>query len=626
MTAPPPAEAAWDSLLVQILRFGGDTGVIRANDPYLVARGDEVAEEYRMELDHEEFLDYLDDLRYVRAIPDAERRGALDKVAGTITRMLAVQPRPRALQVDLVINAKELAALPFEAVNGADGRPLLVRREPTVELTRRVRGAFRGRTPRWPAKPHVLLISSAPEEPVPLEAHEHAMRTALTPWIEPLEGYPDAVPDERHVLTVLDQATLASIADACREATTPFSHVHVLAHGTEVAHGERKRFGLRLWADHGREAADVTADQLVEALGAGSALPTVVSVTACDSADVGSTIVSGSSVAHALHAAGVPVVVASQFPLTFDGSTLMVETFYGWLLAGADVRDAIHRTREELYRRRHTTGHDWMSLVAYVQLPEGYIDHLLDVRLQAELASLQTAQLWADHLARRPTGSAEVFEDVAGRLRDRIANLERWAAHAERMGRSDLLEENHGLLGSAHKRLAELYFCRAGTVEHPERSLERSRRELEKSRVWYARAFAGNFSAHWLGVQQLSLEAVLHGAISQPWQWHAALQAARVACETAPDEVWGCGSRAELHLLAPYAGEGRQLEEAERALSELADRRPEVDSFPVESTARQLRRYATWWTAPNGFFPGTDDLAADAELVAAGRLNLLSPR
>jgi hypothetical protein len=90
--------------------------------------------------------------------------------------------------------------------------------------------------------------------------------------------------------------------------------------------------------------------------------------------------------------------------------------------------------------------------------------------------------------------------------------------------------------------------------------------------------------------------------------------------------VWACGSRAELHLLAPYAGEGRQLQEADRALAELADRLPEGGSFPVESTARQLRRYASWWTAANGFFPGTEDLAADAEAVAAGRLNLLSPR
>ena len=36
------------------------------------------------------------------------------------------------------------------------------------------------------------------------------------------------------------------------------------------------------------------------------------------------------------------------------------------------------------------------------------------------------------------------------------------------------------------------------------------------------------------------------------------------------------------------------------------------NTFPLESTERQLRRYVDWWTAANGFFPGTSDLAAEA--------------
>jgi hypothetical protein len=257
-----------------------------------------------------------------------------------------------------------------------------------------------------------------------------------------------------------------------------------------------------------------------------------------------------------------------------------------------------------------------MSLVAYVQLPEGYRDRLVDVRLEAELASLQTAQVWADHLANHATVSPQTYDGVASRLRDRISSLERWAANAEDAGRRGVLEENRGLLGSAHKRLSELFFCRARIAEDREHWLERSRGALKEASMWYAQAFAGNLSAHWLGVQQLSLEAAVHGRISRPWQWQAAFQAACVACEASVDEVWAWGSRAELHLLAPYAGERRQVADAERALAELTRRVSHADRFPLESTARQLGRYASWWTAANGFFPGTEDLAADAARVS----------
>ena len=44
----------------------------------------------------------------------------------------------------------------------------------------------------------------------------------------------------------------------------------------------------------------------------------------------------------------------------------------------------------------------------------------------------------------------------------------------------------------------------------------------------------------------------------------------------------------------------------------LVHRQTDGDTFPLESTERQLRRYVQWWTTANGFFPGTSDLAGDA--------------
>jgi len=114
-------------------------------------------------------------------------------------------------------------------------------------------------------------------------------------------------------------------------------------------------------------------------------------------------------------------------------------------------------------------------------------------------------------------------------------------------------------------------------------------------------------------------QQVLDGRIAEPWKWDAALAAAQTACAR-KDEFWACGSRAELHLLAPYAGREPQPGKIVEALRDLKAR---GGSYPgaIESTARQLARYLTWWTSTNGFFGDGRDLAADAAqaIDAAGR-------
>jgi hypothetical protein len=67
-------------------------------------------------------------------------------------------------------------------------------------------------------------------------------------------------------------------------------------------------------------------------------------------------------------------------------------------------------------------------------------------------------------------------------------------------------------------------------------------------------------------------------------------------------------------MLAPLAGLDRQPNAARDALQQMRERvRAQAgDTFPLESTARQLRRYVDWWTTANGFFPGAADLAAEA--------------
>jgi hypothetical protein len=582
-------------------------------------------------LSHEEFLDLLDRLRYVGGASTEEREEARRTLGGVVTRMLKLEVPGEDQQVDVVLTAKELAALPLEAASAPDGEPLVLRETPTVEITRRVRGAFRSRAPAWPADPRILFAAAAPAREVPAEAHARALRSALAPWIEALEGVPGSEGNEKDVLTILPRASVGAIRQACEERRSAggFTHVHLLAHGCAIGSGMRQRYGVELHAELGKGIEQVLPEDLVEALSAGGPLPNVVTLTACDSANVGSTAVSSASVAHALHSAGVPVVLGSQFPLTVVGSNIVVERFYRALLRpgesesgrGTDVRDALHEARVAVHALPET-GHDWLSLVMYLQLPEGYDDRLLDVGLETELAALRTAQRWADCLIVRGGGATPEHHDrVVERLRERIASLRRWAERVASTDRRPVLEENRGLLGSAHKRLAEVLSRRSRLGGEPERWLRESREALEQARSWYELGFEENLSAHWHGVQQLSLEAVLRGRISQPWQWRTALGAARTSCKK-ERECWAAGSLAELHLLAACAGEGRQLDEAVEALRDL-ERRVELkgraegkgDRFPLESTARQLERYASWWTTGNGFFPGAADLAADARQV-----------
>jgi hypothetical protein len=55
------------------------------------------------------------------------------------------------------------------------------------------------------------------------------------------------------------------------------------------------------------------------------ACPSVVTIASCESANVGSVTGTGASIAHAVYEAGIPLVIGSQFPLSFPGSVLMVE-------------------------------------------------------------------------------------------------------------------------------------------------------------------------------------------------------------------------------------------------------------------------------------------------------------
>jgi CHAT domain len=611
------------SLLLEFHRFNSlKSGIWREGDTYLVAAAAHPVREYRMTMEQDDFLDLMLDLRY-QGEADA-RLAALNEVGKLATQFLGtdsltdiddVGSDEFPLQLDLVVNPAELAALPFEAATDSEGRPLFARGEQAVVLTRRVRHDFSESRTRWPASPRILYAWAAPSGmDVPSQEHEAALLAALEPWI-PLQQGTGSV-DPGGVMTTLPEVSLSALKAECQaavDAGKPYTHVHILAHGYPIGRAHRARFGMALHSEN-EDLQAVTPEELEEALAPLVGHAVVVTLATCDAANLTNTATTKRSIAHNLHVLGFPIVVASQLPFTKPGSTLTIETFYKAQLAGEDVRLALHQARVALYQNRAKTGHDWASLVGYVQLPEGYADHLQDIRLQSILASLKTMQGWSDQLVKEDKRDPALFDRVALQLQERIVTLDRF--RKENIGRSGVREENLGLLGSAEKRLAELCFVR-GKLGEAARWQQSMREALRRSRDWYRQSAERNLSHHWTGVQYLSLEAILEGKIGNPGRWHAGVAAAELDWENGrpADVIWALGSLAELYLLAPLAGQSPPADSAKKVLAEMKARamgEAGGSTFSLESTERQFRRYIDWWTTANGFFPGTSDLAAEA--------------
>jgi hypothetical protein len=174
--------------------------------------------------------------------------------------------------------------------------------------------------------------------------------------------------------------------------------------------------------------------------------------------------------------------------------------------------------------------------------------------------------------------------------------------------------EGTGMLASTEKRKAEAWF-RTSPDAPCEKDQDRSFGCLQKSLQYYEEAYRENMreatgvirkrrSLHWVMGQYLSVRAVL-GEPFQRDHWGAALVSANVdlrSQQTQGEEIaWAHGTLAELYLiLLAYAPgdvpmnqeeiHGKTLEHIYHLLSIAG-----FDSFAVESTRRQFRRYIDWW-------------------------------
>jgi beta-lactamase superfamily II metal-dependent hydrolase len=605
---------------------------------YLAVCGDAGAGVVTVPYEHAAFERRLKELRYESGAPD-DRIAMLHDVGVDMGRILGSVPGlPGALTVDpnhpgtlihlrLTLSASELAHLPFELAKvpvggGATTESwLAIQTRPPVCLTRNIRTV----SPEgvlWPHKPRILFVAGDPHT-VPFDAHRDELVQAIAPFRYPGRDDPSlsrqgAREQFGDLLTILKNPTLADVMLECRSAS--YTHIHVLTHGDEAS---RDDYGLVLRDDDG--APDVVSgERFASALTAvgrdAIRRPAAVTVASCDSANIGTVTIPGASFAHALHQAGIPLVVASQFPLSMEGSIPLGATLYQGLLWGEHPLILMQRLRAELHARYTSTWHDWASLVVYEALPQALGAQLDKLRYFQTRCAMDAALERIDR-AVQAEAAAPALDDAlqSGRAASGSASLAELDAAVERAVERLPLTGQYaveclGLRASARKRLAQAAFVLG--AREPAQGGERWRDPydlLEQAWIDYdesVRRLLVNdgttvqrvATLHWLLVQAVCLAAVL-GRDDADERWKAAKLCADLYSSHAEleERAWAHASLAELYLLKLAQwdlGEAERQGFAERALdhaNRLIDALPSRCEFPVTSTLRQFQRYARWW-------------------------------
>lgn len=677
------------TITLELLRHGtAHNQLLSPLTPYLALCENHAAVTLHVPFEHNQFLHRLSALGY--KLKDESRLFQLKDTARVLGEMLSQIPGLTAesskedrngeplTHLRLIISASELALLPFELCLSPDGLPgagqhLLLQPQMPICLTREIR-RVPGDQVRWAKKPKILFIAAAPPGvgAIPLESHLLVLRRLISPWVW---YYDEDKPEKRRErieehLHFLPDASIEAIEDAC--ASGSYTHIHILAHGVEVKENYDTRFSLALHDARDPEKTDyISGARLATALraaqradGQGLAMPIVVTLASCDSGSVGSVAGAGASIAHALHESGIPMVIAGQFPLSFEGSVRLVECLYEGLLWGADPRPLLYDLRRRLYSQ-FQRNHDWASLIAYFSLPTDFEKQLQDFQIDRAMRSINAALNHADEATRKMSKRRMTSSpgDAPPQSTDEekktlVENAGRKIEAAKR--RLEKLLERipsksahiYALLASTEKRQAEVLYAATDNNLFDEDTRNRYLKDykeldykelLRKSRDHYWDSFMQKRSDSWTAVQYLSLTLILQKSgefrksASLPDEAEQPTRAGEERSEKNPDALWSLalllslydlnnkdsnlrswahGNLIELYLLSlimpPGVGGRPAAADAEQqalrhtdALVDIAGR----DSFEVYSTRRQVFRYIEFFGRISNLSPVVMGLA-----------------
>ncbi len=634
--------ATMRTVTLELLRHGPPHNQLLSRlTQYLGLCGNHPAVTVNVPFDHAQFLVKLRALQYRDTDKTLELQ--IQDTADRMTDILASVPGLIAelaeccesndqemTHLRLILSANELALLPFELANAPNGFPgagqsLMLQSQLPLVITREGRRVS-NRFGRWRSKPKILFASASPPgiAPVPRDAHALALRYVIEPWIY---HHANEIEREQKVgehLTVLTDASIESIQRAC--ATGEYTHVHILAHGVPFEQGVDRRYGLALHSAHSASTDIVDGSRLAAALRVhtereddGLTCPTVVTIASCEGAQGGTVVGAGASIAHALHEAGIPLVIGSQFPLSFEASVVMVEVLYAGLLNGGDPRRLLNDLRRQLKSRIPAT-HDWASIVAYASLPDNLKAQLSFLRIDQAKRGIEAALDHADALTKRlskryrSTGTGSGESPVVNPLQALREPQDRLKQARERL--KELLHHGYedqagiyGLLASTQKRLAEILWrvVSSGTGDGTTGNLRRdeSRTALRDSRDLYWEVFQADRAESWGLVQYLASTAVLDGvnAVDQDlWQLAKLLSEQDISVGSRERRTWAQSNLLELYLLV-FAGAPIQLNVPadQKARDHLKQFLQVADpqTWEIRSTRRQLLRYAEFFNGMN---------------------------
>jgi hypothetical protein len=605
---------------LELLRSGpAHNQLLSPLTPYLALCGADGPVTVHMPFEHAQLLTRLDRLRYALdgVVGNSQRQAEIRELGEALGRVFSQVPallseisnarseRNDLIHVRLSVAAYELALVPFELAIGADaypgsGSPLLLQSIAPVALTREVR---RGRPLplAWNRQPKILFAFASPATfpAVPAQAHLEGLRRAVAPFVKWFESDADRIQEIQKHITVLPNASLPKIREAC--SAGEYTHVHILAHGELIK--ERDQYGIALCQDQDNSAADLvdgetlaTALTVRNSMDTAASRPTVVTLATCDSGNVQSVVIAGGSIAHALHAGGIPWVVASQFPLWMKASSIATEVLYAGLLKGEDPRWVLHTVRQRLRSDSQAT-HDWASIVAYAVTPYDFAEQVQAFKNRQKRQLIEMLFHEAEKRSESATGTASprlaaIYQNIRKELkewRDAAAGLSA-KEQAERLGIS----------GASEKRIGIIL----------QKQNENGLAAYSAACDFYKRAFEVDPLNHWVLTQYLSMLAVLNAAkesaqrvdLSRDYAdwWKASRQIAlwQLHGATGESRAWALGTLAELELLAVIYGPGVDpalvKSQIVRYCTEIVDIMGR-DAFAAASTRRQFARYRDVW-------------------------------
>jgi tetratricopeptide (TPR) repeat protein len=207
----------------------------------------------------------------------------------------------------------------------------------------------------------VLFMASSPRDVQPVldyEDEEERFLRELAPFVE----------ERRLVLKVAEDGSLDELRR--RLMRRSYDIIHLTGHGTVTDQGPRL-----VMEDANGDREDVSAEQLLKTLRAGRAMPRLLVLSSCHSADHRTDL---PSLAAELIQDGVPCVVGWTRPVRDDVATDAAEVLYHRLCCGDLPTEAVARARRELHRddqARPVPTHAWSTLeLLATKLPGFAID------------------------------------------------------------------------------------------------------------------------------------------------------------------------------------------------------------------------------------------------------------